>query len=146
MKRYGIILFCLGCLLFSGVSCLSPHDPSAYSDEEARAHDSENTDEFVKKQVRDDSTHEDVLASALPKYEARVFKVESPALGFGYNIFVDGVQKLNQTTIPSVSGNKAFSSPEKALKTAEFVIQKMQNGAFPPSVNEAELDSLGVLN
>ncbi len=125
---------------------MSPHDPSAYADEGARTHDSEDTDEFVKKQVHDDSTNEDVLASALPKYEARVFQVEAPALGFGYKIFVDGVQRLNQTTIPSVPGNKAFSSPEKATKAAEFVIQKMQMGAFPPSVNEAELDSLGVLD
>ncbi|TAH39083.1 MAG: DUF4907 domain-containing protein [Bacteroidetes bacterium] len=145
MKNNGLILFYVCCMLFFGVSCLSPHDPSAYSEEDIRIHDSENTEEFVKKEEHDDSSHDEILASALPKYEARVFQVESPALGFGYRIFVDGVQRLNQNTIPSISGNKAFSSPEKAMKAAEFVIHKMQQGSFPPSVNEAELDSLGVL-
>ncbi len=127
------------------MSCLSPHDPSSYSDEDNLIHDSEKTDEFVKKN-QEDAEHQDPLAESAPKYEVKVFTVESPAVGFGYKILVDGVAKLSQNVIPSIPGSKAFSSPENAMKAAKFVIHKLENGEFPPSVNKEELDSLGVLD
>ena len=146
MKRFCIISFCVACWLIAGTSCLSPHDPSSYSDEDNLIHDSEKTDEFVKKHQHEDSAQKDVSASTLPKFEARVFTVESPELGYGYKILEDGVPKFSQNTIPSIPGNKAFTTPEKAMKTAEFVIYKLRSGEFPPTVNKAELDSLGVLD
>ena len=146
MRKYRFILCGIICILVCNTSCLSPHDPSAYSDEDNFIHDSEKTDAFVTKKHHDDSVQKEVLASAVPKYEAKVFTVEPPNSGFGYKIFVDGSPKLSQNTIPAIPGNKAFSTPEKAMRAAEFVIHKMQSGEFPPTVNKMELDSLGVLD
>ena len=139
-------VFFIAVLLF-GSSCLNPEDPSEYTDEEALSHDSEIIDEFVKK--KDLEQHEqtaDLISRQESKFEARVFALDNPEEGFGYNIIEDGKLKIQQATIPSIPGNKGFSSEEKARRTAEFVIYKMQNKIFPPSVDKKELDSLGVLD
>jgi hypothetical protein len=71
---------------------------------------------------------------------------ETPGCGWGYKIMKDGQLSINQPTIPAVQGNRCFSSKEKAAKTAEFIINKMNNNIFPPTVSVEELDSLDVLN
>jgi hypothetical protein len=71
---------------------------------------------------------------------------ETPGCGWGYKIMKDGQLSINQPTIPAVQGNRCFSSKEKAEKTAEFIIYKMTNNIFPPTISVEELDSLGVLN
>ncbi|MBN1252000.1 MAG: DUF4907 domain-containing protein [Bacteroidales bacterium] len=66
--------------------------------------------------------------------------------GWGYDIYIDGKRYIHQYIIPEVSGMHTFSSKEKALKTANLVVQKIKNGIIPPFVTEKELDSLDVLN
>ena len=53
---------------------------------------------------------------------------------------------INQPHIPSIQGNKAFSSRFKAAIAAQFILDKINNNIFPPSISPEELDSLGVLN
>jgi hypothetical protein len=145
MKKSCASLITLVCAMFMAVSCLSPQDPSAYTDEESLKHDSEVIDEFVKKE-KDNTETKQQDSNSGPHYEARVFQLESPGVGFGYNIIKDGILKIQQTSIPSIEGTDGFSSKEKAGKAADFVIHKMKNNLFPPSVTRSELDSLGVLN
>lgn len=64
--------------------------------------------------------------------------------GFGYIIKVDGNPYIFQPTIPAVSGNNGFFSPEDAEKTAGLVAYKLRNNINPPSVSIAELDSLRI--
>jgi hypothetical protein len=52
---------------------------------------------------------------------------------------------IDQKHIPVIQGYKSFSSKEKAEKTGNFIVQKMKNGIFPPTLTEQELDSLEVL-
>ena len=52
---------------------------------------------------------------------------------------------INQEYIPAVQGNQCFSSQEDAQKVGDYVLDKIQKGAFPPTVSVEELDSLGVL-
>ncbi len=70
----------------------------------------------------------------------------NPSLGFGYNIIIDGHIYIHQPSVPSVAGNKGFTSKEKAETTANFVIYKLTHHIMPPSLSPMELDSLGVLN
>ena len=64
---------------------------------------------------------------------------------WGYQLFQHGKMVINQTTIPSVQGNNAFDSEEKAERTAKHILHKLENGIFPPTVDQKELEELGVL-
>lgn len=69
----------------------------------------------------------------------------TPEHGWGYQILNNGDLYINQPHIPAVSGNKGFDSEAKATTTADFILYKLNNGLFPPTVSQEELDSLGVL-
>ena len=79
-----------------------------------------------------------------------VFKVDSVeyngSRGWGYDIMIDGKIFIHQPNIPAIMGNNGFSSEEKAITAGEFIISKIKNNIFPPSVTPEELDSLGVLD
>ena len=65
-------------------------------------------------------------------------------LGWGYDILMNGKAFVHQPHIPAVAGGKGFSTKEDALKTANFVIKKLEQKIMPPSLTVQELDSLGV--
>lgn len=64
---------------------------------------------------------------------------------WGYQLFQKGEMVINQTSIPSIQGTNGFDSEEKAERTARFILHKLENGIFPPTVDKEELDSLDVL-
>lgn len=64
---------------------------------------------------------------------------------WGYQIFQQGKMIINQTSIPSVQGIQGFDSEEKAERTAKFILNKVENGTFPPTVNKEDLENLDVL-
>lgn len=66
-------------------------------------------------------------------------------LGWGYQIFDGSKLILNQDHIPAIQGNIGFPSKEAADKTAKYIIQKLENDIFPPTLTVNELDSLEVL-
>ena len=69
----------------------------------------------------------------------------APDHGWGYQILNNGELYINQPHIPAVAGNKGFDSEANAQTTADYIIYKMNNGLFPPTVSPEELDSLGVM-
>jgi hypothetical protein len=69
----------------------------------------------------------------------------SPEFGWGYQILNNGKLYINQPHIPSIQGNIGFDSKDNAIKTGEYIINKLENNIFPPTVSPEELDSLGVL-
>ena len=77
--------------------------------------------------------------------EFTLITVEYPTIGWGYQILQDGKLAIDQKHIPVIQGYRSFSSKEKAEKTGNFIVQKMKNGIFPPTLTEQELDSLEVL-
>lgn len=77
--------------------------------------------------------------------EVRIFENKRPQIGFGYDIFLNGVQYIHQPNIPAVIGNNGFNTKEKAQKAGEFVAYKIRMNIIPPSITLRELDSLGVL-
>jgi len=66
---------------------------------------------------------------------------------YGYQIFdATGKMTINQPTIPAIQGNKGFQTENDAKTAAEFVIQKIDKGIFPPTFSVTELDSLGLIH
>jgi len=78
-------------------------------------------------------------------FEYTAKTIFTPDHGWGYQILNLGELYINQPHIPSIPGNSGFDSEEKAQKTADFVIYKLNNGIVPPTVSPEELDSLGVM-
>ncbi len=71
--------------------------------------------------------------------------IEAPGDTYGYNILMNGRILIHQPGVPALPGNEGFRTEEAAQKTAEYIIHKLRNNIFPPSMTVQELDSLGVL-
>lgn len=87
---------------------------------------------------------EQMIRAAEPKSTRFTVATFSQPEGWGYYICENGKQIINQKSIPGVPGNQGFSSSEDALKVAELVRTKMENGTFPPTISEDELQKLGI--
>lgn len=113
---------------------------------------SENTES--KNSKSDESVqYRDETNDARPESSSSVSKTKSllsykviGSIGnYGYQIFdASGKMTINQPTIPAIQGNKGFETEKDAQTAAEFVIQKIDRGIFPPTFSVAELDSLGL--
>ncbi len=113
---------------------------------------SENTES--KNSKSDESVqYRDETNDARPESSSSVSKTKSllsykviGSIGnYGYQIFdASGKMTINQPTIPAIQGNKGFQTEKDAQTAAEFVIQKIDRGIFPPTFSVAELDSLGL--
>jgi hypothetical protein len=81
------------------------------------------------------------------QYSLAVFLCDSSnqKSGYGYNIIMDSHVFIHQPSVPSVPGNKGFTTKEQAEKVASFVVYKLTHNIMPPSVTPKELDSLGIL-
>lgn len=79
-----------------------------------------------------------LLIASCGKKEA--FKTESfqTASGWGYSISYKDKTIIKQSIIPVISDNKSFSTEEDALKTANFVVEKLKQN-LSPTVTKNEL-------
>ena len=103
---------------------------------------------FACSQPSSNSTTEETgentnAVSSKEKYE--VIITVNPDQSFGYQILKDGKLMIDQKNIPAIQGYKGFSSKKDAETTANFAIDKIKKGAFPPTISVEELDSLGIL-
>ncbi len=64
--------------------------------------------------------------------------------GWGYDIFVDGKRMIRQPIIPGIAGNNAFRTEEEARKVGQLAADKMKRTGSLPTIQPAELDSLGI--
>ncbi len=65
--------------------------------------------------------------------------------GWGYEIYKDGSMMIRQLHIPSIPGINGFETEEKAIIAADYILNQVEKGNFPPTVNKDILDSLQVL-
>lgn len=65
--------------------------------------------------------------------------------GWGYEIYEGETMMIRQLHIPSVPGINGFETEEKATIAADYILNEVANGNFPPTVNKDILDSLQVL-
>ena len=91
-----------------------------------------STSESIEDNQQNDSLSEPVTKAKGPEFT--VITVEYPSTGWGYQILQDGKLAIDQKHIPVIQGYKSFSSKEKAEKTGNFIVQKMKNGIFPPTL------------
>jgi hypothetical protein len=71
--------------------------------------------------------------------------VYTDSIGWGYEILQDEAVVIKQVYIPAIQGNFAFRTEQDAQKTAEFILEKMNNNIFPPTLSKDELTYLNVL-
>lgn len=69
---------------------------------------------------------------------------ETTDLGWGYCIFKGEKKILNQPHIPAIQGNKGFQSQEDAKTVAKLVLDKINQGNFPPTVTEQEMIEMDI--
>jgi hypothetical protein len=96
-------------------------------------------------------TKEDISDTKVPlknnaDTEFSVVTIENQDATWGYQLLKDGKLMIDQKNIPAIQGNRGFSTKEKAELMGSFILQKVKNGGFPPTVSIEEMDSLGVLN
>ena len=101
----------------------------------------------------DEEPAQDTTAAAqFPSAEAHANAVltyaliDAPNGTFGYDVFSDGQLLLHQTNVPGQPGVEGCKTKAEAEKLAAFVIGKIKNGQMPPTVETAELKSLGIIN
>jgi len=70
--------------------------------------------------------------------------IPGPNNTFGYDIMMEERILIHQPHAPGLPGVEGFKREEDARKVAKFVIGKIRNNIFPPSVTVDELDSLGI--
>ena len=131
-KNYSILMKYLSVILIILVSCNDSDTPIKTIEHK----DKDSIQEKLNKMDDDESISPDYTFST----------VHSEDIGWGYQILIDGETFIIQPHIPSVQGNKGFKTEAQAKKTAEFMIHKLNNNVFPPTVSPQELDSLGVLD
>ena len=64
--------------------------------------------------------------------------------GWGYEIYKGSKLVINQKNIPAVQGNQSFKTETDAIKVGEFVVTKLLQNQFPPTLSLEELTSLGI--
>ena len=77
--------------------------------------------------------------------EVTIKVIPSANKTFGYDILLNGRPLVHQPSIPGLPGNEGFSTRERALKVAEFVVRKVRANEIPPTVTIEDLNSMGVL-
>lgn len=73
----------------------------------------------------------------------RIFYTDS--IGWGYDVFQGSKLMIHQEHIPAIQGMKGFSTMQKADKAAQFILEKINRGLFPPTLSVSELDSLDLI-
>ena len=61
---------------------------------------------------------------------------------YGYKILKGEKPMIIQEVVPGAQGVSGFTTRVHAEQVALLVIKKINNGDFPPTINEFELDSL----
>ncbi|MEY3350137.1 MAG: hypothetical protein RIQ50_248 [Bacteroidota bacterium] len=128
----------------------------ACSQEQPKSDSTSNIEASITEDVQTDritetATEDNVQPSASekPKVSSGKFvakAVYSEGIGWGYDIYEGSSIRIHQPHIPAVEGNRGFSSEAEAIKVAELVIYKLENGIVPPSITKQEMIQAGISN
>lgn len=122
------------------LSC-SGREETSYAESDIPKNETDTTE--VVNDSKEDNSYGIESKSSNHSFSAKIIFTDS--LGWGYQIFEGNKMMINQIHIPSIQGNKGFDTRQAAQITANFVLYKLSNNIFPPTLNKKELDSLGVI-
>jgi len=63
---------------------------------------------------------------------------------WGFTIYMNGKIYIYQQVMPGLKAATGFQSENDTMKAAKLVIKKIKTNISPESVNEKELDSMGI--
>lgn len=98
------------------------------------------------KPVKEDLTDTKATTPITNANEFSFLTIENPDGTWGYQLLKDGKLMIDQKNIPAIQGNRGFSTKQNAEIMGNFILEKVKNEGFPPTVSIEEMDSLGVLN
>jgi hypothetical protein len=85
-----------------------------------------------------------VTRDSVPNLRVNYQLITNTDHSYGYDIFINGILRVHQPTIPGMPGVRGFMRKEDAKKVASLVVKKVQNGMMPPTIETRELDSLRI--
>jgi len=91
--------------------------------------------------LSDDDSLSHVKKKQQDDYFVKAIKTES---GWGYQIYQGSKLVINQLNIPAVQGNQSFKNESDAFRVGDFVLNKIRQKQFPPTITIEELKNLGV--
>lgn len=93
----------------------------------------------------DENNHPDKVekrtSTSNPQFEIKTFTYDN---GWGYDIYLDNQKYIHQPNIPAVNGLHIFVSEGDAVKVAELMVKKMEDGMTHPTISVEDLDSLHI--
>jgi Domain of unknown function (DUF4907) len=64
--------------------------------------------------------------------------------GWGYDILINDTIYIHQNHVPAVNGMFVFASESEAFRVADVIAEKIHNNVIPPTINQDEMQALGV--
>jgi hypothetical protein len=123
MKKRAVLFICFSCFLFLAIQSKTFRSPAV------------------------DAAFKPVsfMQNDPVKAQSKTIKIISAEGGtYGYEIYAGGKLLIRQANIPGMSGNKGFKRKSDAEKVAKMVVEKLDKGIMPPTVEKAEMEKLKV--
>ncbi len=64
--------------------------------------------------------------------------------GWGYDILINDTIYIHQNHVPAINGMFVFTSESEAFRVADVIAEKINNNIIPPTINQDEMQALGV--
>ena len=137
--------FCFCTICGSAVLSACSNEPAGIEDlrsDEERREDQVSENSIPEVNTGDSDTESTIISSPNSSFTCKIIEGEN---GWGYQIFEGESIRINQMHIPSVPGIRGFDSKTKASIAANYVLNEINKGNFPPTVSPEILDSIGAL-
>jgi hypothetical protein len=77
--------------------------------------------------------------------DIKVKQFRNPDSTWGFTVYLNGKIYIHQQAVPGVQPASGFKSEQDAGKVSELIVKKIKNHSTSETVNQKELDSLGVI-
>ena len=85
-----------------------------------------------------------VICDSVPHQRVHYQIITNTDHSYGYDVYVNGMLRVHQPSIPGLPGERGFQRKGDAKKVAGLVVKKVEKGMMPPTIERRELDSLQI--
>lgn len=64
--------------------------------------------------------------------------------GWGYDILINDTVYIHQNHVPAINGMYVFATESEAFRVADVIAEKINNNIIPPTIDQEEMQALGV--